>query len=183
MKLNEVLKQKYDVSSVQLNIPLPIRTDIIEIAKSVPVEKLSEDGAELEPHITLRYGLLGSNESAIEALQGTGAIQCHIDKLSAFKNSIYDVIILLASGPGLHKAYEILGQKCEFQPAAYPTYVPHITLAYVKPGLADEVLSMLDVSKVVGKTFTIKTALISDVYNFKFPIQLTHPSIQNNSKL
>lgn len=108
--------------------------------KMIPVlvdDPREEYGYESNPHITCLYGLTNENDyfKLRKKLKDFGPIEFEIGEIASFRNddTPYDVIILTIKSPKLLKLHESMKNtfKNEYK---YPTYKPHMTLAYVKKG-------------------------------------------------
>lgn len=93
-------------------------------------------GIETEPHITILYGI---HENVIDddtinlckTVDGLGIlIQC--SRVDCFQNPEFDVVKLTVSSDSIH----LFNEKLRTLPYTNGfTYNPHITIAYVKPGM------------------------------------------------
>ncbi len=101
-------------------------------------------GLEDEPHTTLLYGLHDevSPISIDKTLNKFTYGKCKIHTPSLFKNEKYDVLKFDVSGDNLHETNEEL--KKFPHTSSYPTYHPHLTIAYVKPGMGTKYVNMLN---------------------------------------
>jgi len=145
----------YKFSSTQVNLPKEIADQIIAFGKRIPDTDLADDGRETEPHITVKYGLHGSDPKFVQdALAGERPATVKFGKVSLFENDEFDVVKIDVDSPDLHQ----LNKKvAESQPVTdtFPTYQPHATIAYVKKGKG---------AKYVGDTFLEgKTATLDSV--------------------
>lgn len=93
-------------------------------------------GIEDKPHTTLLYGL-HSNVDVKDVAEKLSDIEysvCKVDNISLFQNK-YDVLKYDVSGSGLYESNEMLKQFPHT--TDYPTYHPHLTIAYLKSGTGD----------------------------------------------
>jgi 2'-5' RNA ligase len=96
-------------------------------------------GREEEPHITVLYGLHSSDHRPVEKVlhnERTGEVV--LGRMSLFtSNDKFDVLKIEVESEMLHKLHKTLSNNL---PAtdAYPSYIPHVTIAYVKKGKADK---------------------------------------------
>ena len=142
----------------------------VDLDYVIDPDDLASDGIETNPHITVFY----SNENTVRTdnilsdareFLGPNSFQEFLEFLKApkvfplydilgldkFENQEFDVLIMrLRSG---NRLAELLGKlnagflkKYSLQ-SDYSTYRPHMTLSYLKPGMADKYLS----SPVLGK--------------------------------
>lgn len=120
----------------------PVLDEIKEFIKNIPDDILYTDeedhGKETWPHITMLYGLKDDQvEDVKELLKGIeGKIRAKLGKISKFRNEKFDVLKIDVSSEDLSKINKLL--KTLPNENKYPTYIPHLTLAYVKPGEGEE---------------------------------------------
>lgn len=106
-----------------------------DLALAIPDKDLAEDGREEAPHITAKYGLhTDSPEGAIAAAAGFGSIPVTLGDISIFEGPEADVVKIDVLGDRLHELNALLADSLPHTDT-HPTYQPHLTLAYVKPGL------------------------------------------------
>ena len=151
---------EYDNSTSQVDLPDDLAKAVIAWGKkSVTDEDLKVDddntaGREDEMHVTLLYGLKPKKvtdqlRSIVEAVK---PFEVRLGLVTLFKDSDkQDVVKIDAESPemqALHKEIEDAIPNVN----SYPTYVPHITIAYVKKGCGDKVLGD---DTFRGKTFKV----------------------------
>ena len=130
-----------EFSSTQINLPKPLAKEIIAWGyENIPDSYLySEDGRELNPHITVLYGLRDESPNKVkEILEQEKSIKLKLGKISAFETPGYDVIKIEINSPGLHKLHRLL-ESLPHQDN-HPRYNPHVTIAYVKKGKGKRVI-------------------------------------------
>jgi 2'-5' RNA ligase len=97
-----------------------------------------EFGVEFTPHITLLYGLnsINFNEQLYYKL-ALPIKQYNVDigGVNIFENEKYHVLYLSAICDALYDQNKILTDNFDFE-NEYNKYVPHITIAYLKPDIA-----------------------------------------------
>jgi hypothetical protein len=157
MKLNEELnkmktmmglhenKQTYPYSCAMLYFN---PDEVANIHKLIDPEDLyiEEDGfgIESESHCTLLYGLHDNEvtpEQIEEILGKYTYTTCKAHNLSCFNNPKYDVLKYDITGDYLNETNEDLKQ-FPFT-TDYPDYHPHMTIAYLKPGMGQKYIDML----------------------------------------
>lgn len=100
-------------------------------------------GLEDEPHITLLYGLHDgvTVDDVSHIVQKFVFTECVLYNPSLFQNENYDVLKFdvrypTKGGAFLHKCNR---QLCELPNTnSYPDYHPHMTIAYLKPGMGQQ---------------------------------------------
>jgi protein-tyrosine-phosphatase/2'-5' RNA ligase len=137
----------YDYSSVQVNLPKDICTQVIEWGKkNIPDEDIYEGkgedaekyGREDRCHVTVLYGIHTNEFSDVEEhLKGAGIIKLKFGKIGFFskEDKPYDVVMVEIDSKDLHKLNKALSDNLEFT-NEFPKYEPHMTIAYVKKGKA-----------------------------------------------
>lgn len=125
---------------------------IKKILDSIADEDLAEDGKELESHITVKYGLHAADpgivtktiQDLLQTKHGSGAIRVTLGDISVFPASDpesqrgghnFDVLKLDVNGEELKELNSFLSKRLEHTDT-FSSYVPHITLAYLKPGMS-----------------------------------------------
>jgi capsid protein/2'-5' RNA ligase len=125
---------------------------IFDFLKTIDSADLAEDGIESEPHITILYGLASDSQGpVVVACREFGPLKAILGKVEAFENPEYDVLKITVTSPDFEKLNSAL--KALPYESDFPDYQPHLTLAYLKPGMAKE---------YVGSTVFAGTELIFD---------------------
>lgn len=121
---------------------------IVQMAECIPDEDLAEDGREDNMHVTVKYGLHTDDvEEVRKAVQGFGGVPLTLGKTSVFparEGKEYDVVKIEVESKELRYLNRLLSESLEHTDT-FPDYNPHITLAYVKPGLGEKYAGMTDV--------------------------------------
>jgi 2'-5' RNA ligase len=169
--------------STQCNLPENIAGPIIRLAELVKDEHLHEYGRENEPHITVLYGIKPTPSALNEtehALRECGPVKASLGDLSKFSNESFDVLNFEIISEDLHNLNGNLSEKLDYQ-NDYPEYNPHLTIAYVKPGMGDfYIQKMKDVigNRLTGKPIRFDTVLFSDKDHQKTTIKLGYPQMK-----
>lgn len=143
MGLNEN-KQVYPYGCVMLYFD---DNQIKDIHSQIDLEDLYVEGdgygIEGEPHCTLLYGLHDNvtDDDIQNVLNKHKYGTCKGHNLSCFNNEKYDVLKFDVSGDSLHDTNEDLKQFP--YTTDYPDYHPHMTIAYLKPGMGKKYIDML----------------------------------------
>jgi hypothetical protein len=56
---------KNEFASTQANLSGPVAEALVDYGRRIPAEKLTEDGHEAEPHVTVKYGLHGNDPADV----------------------------------------------------------------------------------------------------------------------
>ena len=133
---------KHEYASTQVNLPVDVAQKIIALGAEIPDEDLAEDGREAKPHITVLYGITKDDPGVVKkAVAGFGKVKARLGKTSVFSAgqsfSGSDVLKLDVHSSDLQRLRNLLENSVEFE-TDYPRYVPHITVAYLKPGKVEK---------------------------------------------
>lgn len=158
-----------DLSSLQIDIPPSIARKMHQFAKSIPTSELTDDGREMDSHVTILYGLLEDNPDRVKKiLKDLGSIQITLQDTDIFSTSPnFDVIMHKVNSPGLHRLNGLLREKCPCR-ITYPDYTPHATIAYVKKGYGPKYVG----HKISDATFVATVATFSNKDGKKTKIPL-----------
>jgi 2'-5' RNA ligase len=151
IKLKNLIKENststYDYGCVMIYFNFP---EILKIHDAInPSHLYTEEGdttygLEDEPHTTLLYGL--HNTVSVEDVENVvdkhTFYTCKIHNPSLFQNEKYDVLKFDVEGDGLHDVNRDLKQ-FPFT-SDYPKYHPHLTVAYLQPGMGKKYVDMLN---------------------------------------
>ena len=166
----EGLAGKREFSNTLIKITGAVADQILAMGQEIADEDLAEKGREAEPHVSIRFGLHDDTPEAVaNLLSGHGPVSFTLGKTSAFPASDakpYDVIKIDVNSPDLQELNDKLGALPNTSDFAYS---PHITLAYVKPGLAYKYTGRDDVD---GYEVVADEACFSDKSRKQTPIPL-----------
>lgn len=153
------LRLSHQFSSIQVQFPNVIAKEIYQWGlQNIPEDDLIHKGREDDIHVTLKYGLHYHDPFEIRSIfSGCGPIELTLGPISVFENSGEDVVKIDINSPKLH---ELNKKVCEKFPYTdkHPKYVPHCTLAYVKPGCGKKYAGRQD---FMGKTVKVNSILFS----------------------
>ena len=135
--------------------------ELVWLANEVPTTHLADKGRADDFHITVLYGLHQNDPAAVKAvLANVGPITVKLGKVSTFPPNddhefeVIKVDVISEELQRLHAALKKLPNSNQ-----YPKYQPHITLAYVRPGLSESVVGD---TAVEGTELQFDTAVFSD---------------------
>ncbi len=127
-------KEAYDYASTQINLAPALAKKVLAIGEQIKSKDLAEKGREDRPHITVKYGLHAEDPKQARALlAGESPVTATIGALDFFETEDGDVIVLKVDSPALVALNDKITKGLEN--TTERAYVPHITVAYVKPGL------------------------------------------------
>lgn len=153
-------KQAHDYSTTQVNLPESIAGPVRKAGADIPDAQLAEDGRETEPHVTVKYGLTGEDSVPVtEAVAGHGPVTVKLGKASVFHTPEADVLKVDVDSPDLHA----LNGKVSKLPNEdkHPDYVPHATIAYLKPGQGAQ-YDGKEIPGVTGQEITLDSVSFRD---------------------
>ncbi len=127
-------------------------------------------GRENEIHLTLLYGIHADNPKQVkELLKEQKPFTCTLGKISLFKtNPKFDVVKIDVKGREIHKLHKLLSNNLEVT-NSYPVYVPHITIAYVKPNKANHLIGNRTFE---GKKFNVTEIIFSSKNGKKITLSI-----------
>ena len=140
-------------SHIEVVPPKRIQDAVLALSATISEEDLAEKGREDHPHVTVKYGLLTNRVADVEnVVQNFPApLRVTLGKLNAFAGPDFDVLYFEVDSPDLEKLNAHLTERLACAPSDYLKFVPHLTVAYLKPGLAGEFVGE-DVEEVSFET-------------------------------
>lgn len=162
----ETSEQPHEFSCLLFNLPGDLSYEVRQLADQIPTEDLAAEGRELNPHVTIKFGLHTDDpEEVRSAIQAMPPVAVAIGKASIFTGKgeggkpAYDVVKLEVESDALHKMNAGVSDCLECTDTR-PEYKPHVTLAYVKPGLGEYYARRLNALE--GKVAIFDRAVFSD---------------------
>lgn len=127
-------------------------------------EDLGEDGRETDYHVTVRYGLHTDDaEDVRPVVEGFGEVSMAFGRPAFFAGADsgkdYDVIILPVDSPDLVRLHAALGELPHTD--THAEYKPHATVAYVKAGLAADIVAEMGYPRTTMRE-TVREVLFSN---------------------
>lgn len=168
----ESIEQTHEFASTQFNL-----ADDADVSQASKVRAMAAriadadlaEGRESEPHITALYGLHGQDPADVaEVVREFGPVTVRFGATSAFPGEDHDVVMVQVFGDDIYRLNNLLrGSLAHTE--THSQYVPHVTLAYVKPGLGEKYAGMMDLFR---EEATFGELVFSDKEGEQFPISL-----------
>lgn len=144
-----LVEDKHKYSTVQFDLNDDLRQRLIAYGQKIPDDDLAAKGRETNVHITIKYGLHTNDAAAVrDILDGVKSFTVKLGKVSAFyadnqstKDGVkrsgkdFDVLKIDVVSQALHRLNRRIADALEHTDT-HPTYSPHVTIAYLKPGTA-----------------------------------------------
>jgi 2'-5' RNA ligase len=151
----------HEFSSTQLDMPPEIAARVRELQGRIDPSDLHEKGLEDDPHVTTKYGLHTNNPDEVAAIAANhGPIPLTLGRTGVFaagdEPGAFAVVRLDVDSPELRALNRDLSALPNGD--SHPEYVPHLTLAYVKPGLGEKYAGLADLE---GTRVTIPAVTFS----------------------
>jgi hypothetical protein len=153
-------------SSTQVDLTPDMSDSVRTFGRKIGDEALVvPEGRENRPHVTLKYGLHGNEAAAVaKLLAGEGPIKAKVKALSVFPNvdtehGKADVLKFDIDSPDLRRLHALLKKHLP-NTETHPTYRPHVTVAYMKPGEGKHWAGQA-VKGISGQTITLNEVVFS----------------------
>ncbi len=161
---------------------------IKKMAMRIKDADLAEDGREENVHVTIKYGLHTDDAEEVQQIvSGFGPVVIKLGKSSLFPakeagdqrgGADYDVVkIDVVDSPDLVRLNQLISDSLECTDT-HPNYKPHVTLAYVKPGLGRKYVGNSDVA---GMQVNCSELVFSNQSHEKSAISLINKKAANMS--
>lgn len=129
-----------------------------------------DEGFGPDPHVTILYGLGDDQErEATEILKKAGPLQAKVAALDTFETDDYDVVIFRLESDAMQKLHDELDDLPNDN--QWPEYKPHMTVAYVQPGLGQKYVDELE-SDLVGQNFVANQVEFSNTADDRVLVDL-----------
>ena len=158
--IKSVIKQDSYDGCLMLQLDIPnweiLLQQIDENDLYIDSESEHIQGLEHEPHATVLYGLSNKIDklkliNSIKTIQNE--IKVNLTEVNLFENEKFDVVKFKVDSPVLHKLHSFVKENFDNN-ESYPTYEPHVTIAYVKKGCGSKYIKQLDQPLIYSsKTF------------------------------
>lgn len=129
----------------------------------------AEKGRDMEPHVTVLWGLEGATEEELNAVtKGSGEVTITLGDYEVFSDDSESVpLVIRFDSPELTKLHDAIAATFPHT-ETHPEYKPHICVGYMKPGVAEKYLTAGNPLK--GHTFTLGDLVLSQKDESKTPL-------------
>jgi 2'-5' RNA ligase len=133
----------YSSYSTQVDLPGTLAERVLGWSQIIPEIELynneeNEYGKENDAHITVLYGIKDEDPKIKSIIQSFKPFDIRLGIVTAFRDSKdYDVLKVGIESPVLHKMHYMLEANIKNK-NSFPTYAPHMTLAYLKKSFVDK---------------------------------------------
>ena len=128
-------------ASTQIDVPGSAAAKIIDIGKKlIPDEVLAGEGRVQTPHVSLKYGVVEDEQKLRAAMAGIAPFTISLGKTEVFtpsESGDASPVVVEVHGHQLDSLHNAIQSAMGTQTDEFP-YIPHITVAYVKPEEADK---------------------------------------------
>ena len=138
-------REARDYSCITAPFPWKIADKIRQWGcKNIPNSELINDGREPDIHVTVLYGLHGHDPYEIRPIiKEFKPIEITLKEISIFKNDNQDVVKISVESLDLVRLHNLIAKSFEYT-KTHDKFIPHCTLAYVKPGAGQKYIGRND---------------------------------------
>lgn len=160
-------KRTHEFSSTQFNLDGVVAKKIRAMSDSIPDSVLTEEGREDEPHITVKFGLnIDNADEVAKVVRNFGPVKVRLTTTKIFParpesrpgKESQDVVYVAVESEDLHRLNKLIADSIECTDT-HPSYIPHVCLAYVKPGMGQKYVGMMAAD---GDEMTFTELVFSD---------------------
>ena len=151
-----------EFSTLMVTLSGDLRQRVIDMSMQIPDEVLHEKGREDEPHVTIKFGLHSDSvDDPKQVVENFPPFVIRLGRTSVFEvrrdDAQYDVVKIEVTGVGIHELNELVSLAIPHT-NTQPSFVPHVTLAFVEPGLGANWAGMDDLD---GETIVVESVTFS----------------------
>lgn len=170
----------YRSSTTQVDLPEDLGKEVIAWGKeNISDDDLVDDeknsmGREDEMHVTVLYGIQEDTpDSFRKIVEGVAPFEVRLGLVTLFRDKKeYDVVKIDVEAPELHTLHDGI-KNSSVNKSTFPTYVPHLTVAYVKKDSGNKVLGS---DEFKGKVFKVDSVIFKDTKKNEIKIPLNGKS-------
>lgn len=127
-------------------LPKDLGSGVHELLRQIHPNDLKNPTFEAgeQPHVTVLYGLHTKNpEEVFSQIKRSGAVRpatMHLGKIDLFRHRDQDVLKINVESSDLHHLNGVVKKLPNSY--SFPSYEPHVTVAYLKPGTGEKYLGL-----------------------------------------
>lgn len=157
---------RYDFSSAHVDVPHYLAEEIMQWGnESIPDHILFRDpkdpffGRENEMHVTILYGIHSDKpRRTFETFRNESSVDIQLGEIDLFtRSNLFDVVFVKVHSQQICALNEKLKSNVVYS-NRYESYVPHVTIAYVKK---DKAWGLKGDKEFVGRNFTANNYVFS----------------------
>lgn len=161
---------EHEFSCVLLQLPGDLSFDIRQLGDRIAQDDLAGDGREENPHITVKFGLHADDATELSRLVADAEpIAIQLGPCGVFTGPEHDVVRIDVIGEGIKELNAMIARSMQHTDT-HPEFIPHITIAYVKPGLGQRYAS--DLNDLEGRVAVFDKVIFSNKRREHSPIEL-----------
>lgn len=132
-------KPRKEYSTTQLQVPHAVSKLLTKLCAAIDPDDLSDKGLEDDHHVTVLYGITDDDvpDSLAHILSNRHSFNVFCNRASVFKRPECDVLKINVSSGEIEELHREVAATVSHDPL-HDSYVPHITLAYLKPGTGEK---------------------------------------------
>lgn len=175
-RLPESWRQKdYDYASTQFDMPVKIMAKALTFAAEIDEDDLAVGGVERESHVTVKYGLRNDAAGIInEITESFAPIRLTFGTVTLFERDDFDVVKVEVESEELRRLNSLISATVPHGDVN-PIYNPHLTIAYVKPGLGKKYTGD---GPLMGESVVVDKLLYTTSDNHKYHFSLRGSELQ-----
>ena len=164
----------HEYSSTQVQITGRPAEILKKMAADIKPADIGAEGIEHESHVTAKFGLHFQTPSKRlrEVLKDFGPVSLTFGKTSLFSNEDADVLKVDIDSPDLHKLNRLISRVIPTHDT-HPRYIPHCTVAYLKPGHGKRYVGD---TRLAGQKITVDSLTFSGRKGHRETLPLGHPA-------
>lgn len=148
------VESEHEYGCVMVPLPDTLAEEVMYLHQWIDPDDLAEDGFEMDPHITVKYGLLETDTSARGILgalaRAEPPIPITLGAPGTFSAPEHDVLYMSVDAPDLGRLHTLIGSLIPCIPNTHGAYIPHVTVAYLKKGTVGKYLQVTDITGASG---------------------------------
>jgi 2'-5' RNA ligase len=158
-----------EFASTQFDMPAFVAQKVLEYGRLIPAEDLHKNGLEDEVHVTIKYGLQDDQLDRVKILASMfGPMTLEFKGINLFRRDDFDVVKVDVESEALRRLNRAISMMIQTDDP-HPVFNPHLTIAYVKPGLGQKYVGS---GPLNGQSVIVDTIQFSGTDYSKTPIKL-----------